>query len=125
MDKTAPTIVQPNSVTWKPVSGMAGLEEAVLWGDPSKEGSVYAERYKVSAGFKFPPHTHPQAEQVTVLSGTFLVGVGKTMDETKMLALAPGSFVGIPAGLPHYAMAKTATVLEIHGVGPDTIQMIK
>jgi ChrR-like protein with cupin domain len=125
MAAPAPVVVMPDSVKWEPVKGMAGLQYAVLWGDPTKAGGQYAARYNVPAGFKFPPHTHPMSEQVTVLSGTFLVGVGKTMDMAKMSALPAGSFAEIPANLPHYAMAKTATVLEIHGIGPDVINMIK
>lgn len=121
----APIIVMPNAVKWQPVKGMAGLQYAGVYGDPTKAGGEYAARYKVPAGFKFPAHSHPQSEQVTVLSGTFLVGVGDKMDASKMVALPAGSFVQIPAGLHHYAMAKTDTVLEIHGIGPDVMNMVK
>ncbi|HEV2909473.1 MAG TPA: cupin domain-containing protein [Candidatus Eremiobacteraceae bacterium] len=121
----APTIVQPSAVNWQPVKGMTGLMYAVLYGDPTKAGGQYATRYKVPDGFKFPPHSHPQIEQVTVLSGTLLVGLGDKVDPAKMLTLPAGSFVAIPAGLHHYAMAKGATVLELHGVGPYVMTMVK
>jgi quercetin dioxygenase-like cupin family protein len=121
----APIIVQPSTVNWQPVKGMTGLNYAVLYGDPTKAGGQYATRYKVPDGFKFPPHSHPQIEQVTVLSGTFLVGVGDKMDPAKMLTLPAGSFVEIPAGLHHYGMAKGETILELHGVGPYVMTMVK
>ncbi len=121
----APVIIQPANVKWEPVKGMTGLESATLWGDPSATGGQYAIRYKLPDGFRFPPHTHPASEQVTVLSGTFLVGVGKTVDASKMLALPAGSYVEVPANLPHYAQAKGETILEVHGIGPDTINMLK
>ena|SRR5271165_3325163 len=120
-----PVIVQPDNVKWEPVKGMTGLESATLWGDPDKAGGQYAIRYKLPDGFKFPPHTHPQSEQVTVLSGTFMVGVGDKVDAAKMLTLPAGSYVEVPANLPHYAQAKGETILEVHGIGPDTINMLK
>ena len=120
-----PVIVQPANVKWEPVKGMTGLESATLWGDPSATGGQYAVRYKLPDGFKFPPHTHPQSEQVTVLSGTFMVGVGDKVDAAKMLTLPAGSYVEVPANLPHYAQAKGETILEVHGIGPDTINMLK
>ena len=33
-------------------------------------------------------------------------------------ALAAASFVHIPAGTPHYAIAETESVVQINGVGP-------
>jgi len=121
----APIIVPAGSAKWEPLQGYAGVEQAILSGDPSQAGSQYAERLKLADGVKFPPHTHPQSEQVTVLSGTLLVGVGKTMDPSKMVALPAGSYVWVPANVPHYAAAKGETIIEIHGVGPDTIDMVK
>lgn len=125
MGQVAPTVVMPNQVKWAPVQGMAGLQYATLYGDPTKVGSQYAARYKMPAGFKFPPHSHPMWEEVTVLSGTFLVGLGDKFDAAKMITLPAGSYVAIPPQVNHYAMAKTDTILEIHGLGPDKMNMVK
>jgi hypothetical protein len=38
-------------------------------------------RLKLPACFKVAPHTHPNDENVTVISGTFHVGIGDTFDE--------------------------------------------
>lgn len=122
---SAPTIVKPGDVKWGPVKGFTGAEFGVLWGDPTKAGQQYAVRYRFADGFAFPPHTHPKDEQVTVLSGTLLVGVGKTVDASKMIALPAGSFVAIPANLPHYAKAQGEVIIELHGVGPYATNMVK
>jgi len=37
-----------------------------------------AIRAKLPSGYKVPPHTHPTAENVTVLSGAFHIGMGST-----------------------------------------------
>lgn len=97
---------------------------AVLSGDPSKTGSQYTVRLKVPDGVKILPHTHGDTENVTVISGTFLVGVGSEFNTTKMLALTPGSYASIPAGTPHYAIAKGETIVQVNGVGPASIESI-
>ena len=123
--QTAPTVVVPSAVKWQPVQGMTGLESAVIYGDPSKAGSAYVMRYRAADGFKFPAHTHPGLEEVTVLSGTFEVGVGDTFDASKMTALPAGSYVEIPPAVPHYGQAKGEVVLEVHGVGPYRLDLVK
>lgn len=35
-----------------------------------------------------------------------------------------GAFGSIPANQPHYAMAKTASVLQIHGEGPFDLKYV-
>jgi hypothetical protein len=46
-----------------------GAKIAVLEGDPGKEG-YYAIRVKYPEGlYKIAPHTHPQTEHLTVISG--------------------------------------------------------
>lgn len=120
-----PNIVAPDKVKWAPVPGMAGLQMAVLWGDPDKPGSQYAARYKFVDGFKDPPHWHPFAEQATVLSGTYLVGYGDKMNGSNMKAMVPGSFIVVPARVHHYGMAKGETVIEVHGIGPYSNIILK
>lgn len=119
----APTIVMAGAVKWVPVAGMKGAQYGVLWGDPTKVGSQYAARYKLQAGFKFPAHSHPMWEEVTVLSGTFMVGLGDKFDASKLTALPAGSYVAIPPQVNHYGQAKGETILEVHGLGPDKMNM--
>jgi quercetin dioxygenase-like cupin family protein len=122
---TTPTIVTPSQVHWTAGTGpMAGAQVAVLSGDPNKAGP-YTMRLRIPDGGKFGPHFHGDVENVTVLQGTLLVGLGDTMDPAKMIALPAGSFVSIPMGVHHYAVAKGDTILQIHGIGPASMTMVK
>ena len=38
--------------------------------------------------------------------------------------LAPGSFVHLPAGMPHYAWAEVETIVQINGTGPFDVTYI-
>jgi quercetin dioxygenase-like cupin family protein len=103
----------------------AGTMLAVLSGDPYKAGSQYAVRLKLPDGAKIAPHTHGDTEDVTVLSGTIVVGLGTVFDSAHMQALPAGAYISIPAGTPHFAMAKGDTVLQINGVGPLSMTLTK
>lgn len=119
-----PTIVTPDSLTWSPVKGIDGATMAVVAGDPNKSG-LYTVRMKLTDGTKVPIHWHNDAERVTVLSGTLMFAAGHSFDASSMKTLGPGSFVYIPAGVHHYAMAKGDTVLQVTGNGPMTFNLMK
>jgi quercetin dioxygenase-like cupin family protein len=112
------TVVPADTVKWGPAppSLPPGAQAAVLLGSPAKEGP-FVLRLKFPAGFTVPPHRHSKDEFVTVISGGFAVAAGEKLDpEAK--ALPPGSFVHLPAGMPHFATAVGETVVQINGVGP-------
>lgn len=119
-----PTIVTPDDLKWSPFPGLPGAQVAVLYGDPNSSGS-YTIRLKLADGTKLAPHWHPDDERVTVLSGTFMVGLGDEMDASKMTALPAGSFVYLPAGIHHYAMAKGDVVIQSTGMGPFKMNVVK
>ncbi len=100
-----------------------GAQLAVLAGDPGKKG-VYTLRLKAPAGYKIPPHTHPTAEEVTVISGGLHVGMGAKFDESAGEALAPGGFVSLPAKMQHFAWFTEETVIQVHGEGPFEINYV-
>jgi hypothetical protein len=75
-------------------------------------------------GYKIAPHTHPTDEHVTVLSGVFRAAMGKTWDDKALGDFAPGSYANMAATMPHYAMAKGATVVQVHGVGPFVVNYV-
>jgi quercetin dioxygenase-like cupin family protein len=114
-----PIIVTPDSVKWMPGTGQipATVGVAVLEGDPSKPGP-FTMRLNIPDGTKFPVHYHDDTERVTVISGTFMAGIGTTFDATKMMALPAGSYCVLPAGVRHFAMAKGPTVVQVSGNGP-------
>src|SRR5258708_26729880 len=97
-----------------------GAQIAVLSGDPSKEG-LYVVRLKVPAGYKVPAHVHPNDEYITVISGTFNIGMGDKLDEKKGDALKAGGFARTPRGMQHYAWFTEDTIVQLHGMGPQGI----
>ena len=113
------------SVEWGPAPSALppGAQIAVLQGDPvsSEEFTI---RLKFPNGYKIPPHTHPTTENVTVLSGTFLAGMGTQFVESTMQALGRDGFSSLPAGQAHYAMARGETVIQLHAIGPFAINYV-
>jgi quercetin dioxygenase-like cupin family protein len=123
----APTVVMADQAKYTPAPAPypTGSMIAVLSGDPTKAGSQYTVRLKLPDGAMIAPHQHGDTENVTVISGTLMVGVGSTVTPASMLALTPGSYASIPAGTPHYAIAKGETVVQVNGVGPASITLVK
>ena len=106
-----------------PASLPKGAKIVVLEGDPAKEGP-FVFRVKVPDGYRVPPHTHPKIERVTVISGTFNIGMGDKFDEKKTRPMPAGTFGHWPAGMKHFVWAKGETVLQFHGIGPWSIQYV-
>jgi quercetin dioxygenase-like cupin family protein len=69
-------------------------------------------------GYRIPPHFHPVVEHVTVVEGTFKVGMGEVFDAAKATALPPGTFAALAPGVRHFAFADGRTVIQLHGTGP-------
>lgn len=116
--------VQPDAIKWTaPAAYAKGAQFAVIKGDPSKEG-VYVVRLKVPAGFKIPAHTHPNDENVTVLRGSFHIGTGDKLDESKGVAIKAGGYSYVAKGMTHYAWFTEETELQLHGVGPQGITYV-
>src|SRR5262249_58503105 len=72
-------IFSPDKIQWGPAPDVLpkGAEAVVLYGDPTKEGQ-FALRLRLPSGYHVPPHHHPVDENVTVISGTFKLGMGET-----------------------------------------------
>jgi quercetin dioxygenase-like cupin family protein len=79
---------------------------------------LFALRLKLPEGYSVPPHTHPVDEAVTVISGTFALGMGEMADQSKAQALPAGSFFVLPPGTAHYVFIDEETVIQISTVGP-------
>jgi hypothetical protein len=106
-----------------PPSLPAGAELAVLHGDPGKKG-VFSIRFKMPDGYKIAPHWHTNDEELTVVSGTFLLSMGDTFDAAAAHTLAIGAYHFLPGKMHHAAAAKGETVVEIHGTGPFDIHYL-
>jgi len=114
----APAMTPP-PLKWGPAPAIfpAGAQMAVLQGDPSSM-SEFTVRLRLPNGYKIAPHTHPTDENVTVISGSFQVGMGNTFDAKSMMTLPAGGFVTAPANGAHYALARGVTVVQVHAMGP-------
>ncbi len=76
--EAAPThkILHYGDLKWTPI--IKGCDLATVSGDPSAEGGSFVVRIRCADGGKIPAHWHPNDENVTVLKGTFLVGMGES-----------------------------------------------
>jgi quercetin dioxygenase-like cupin family protein len=101
----------------------AGAQVAVLDGDPSKPGT-FAIRVTLPDGYAVQPHWHPTAENLVILTGTLMVGIGDKFDEASMHALAAGGYSKMPAKTRHYVRAKGETTFQLYGVGPFAINYV-
>jgi hypothetical protein len=112
-------IVHFGDLKWTPT--MKGCDLAAVAGDPNAEGAPFVVRIRCVDGAKIPAHWHPTDENVTVLKGTFLVGMGETFDEAKLQTMNVGNFVSVPKEMRHFGMCKGETIVQVHGAGPFKI----
>ena len=122
---TSHVMVTASGITWgeAPPSLPPGSKMAVISGDPTK-AEPFVIRAQLPAGYKVAPHWHPGAENVTVLSGIFSLGMGETFDQAALKDLTAGGYAALPAGMRHYAMAKTAATIQVHGMGPFVLNYV-
>jgi quercetin dioxygenase-like cupin family protein len=94
-----------------------GRQRAQLLGDSSR-GGAWVDRVKIPGGGRVLAHTHPNDEVVTVIEGTWYVGEGERFDQAKLKGYPAGSFIVIPAGVPHFLAAKDGPVIvQLSGTG--------
>ena len=107
----APKLVKASDVAWGPHPFLKGAFLAVQSGDPGSGPSVLLMKFP--KGMTIPPHTHTASETVTLVSGSGLFGGGETVDAAQGMALGHGSFIAIPGGAPHWALAKEELVISV------------
>ncbi|HEX8691227.1 MAG TPA: cupin domain-containing protein [Longimicrobium sp.] len=112
-------VATPASIQWAPAppSLPPGARMALLEGDPSQPGP-FTLRIWLPDGYRIAPHVHPGNERVTVISGTFQVGMGTTFDESKLADLPAGTYASMAPGTAHFARARGETVVQLNNVGP-------
>jgi hypothetical protein len=64
------------------------------------------------------PHWHLAVERVTVISGTFPLGMGETFDQAKARALPAGAFMFMAPQIAHFAWMQGDTIVQLTGEGP-------
>jgi len=108
----------PLQVRWfTPSYYTDGRERAQLLGD-SSQGGVWVDRVKIHANRRVLAHTHPENELVTVIEGTWYLGEGTKFNPTNLKRYPAGSFIVIPAGVPHFvATRESSVIVQLNGNG--------
>jgi hypothetical protein len=125
LEAKAPAVsVNEGDIQWgdAPPDLPKGAQMAVLHGDPSKK-APFTLRLKMPDGYKIPPHWHTKDEQLTILSGTFVLHMGDTMDAPASNLSASG-YHFLPGKMHHAAEANGETILQLDGMGPFDIHYL-
>jgi hypothetical protein len=112
------TALTPLDIRWfTPTYYTDGRQRAQLFGDSSKGGN-WIDRVRIPGGSRVLAHTHPDDEIVTVIEGSWYLGLGEAFDQAKLKAYPAGSFILIPADVPHFVAVKDGPVIvQISGHG--------
>ncbi len=127
--------IMPGAEQWMdiPAAAMVGtpsveiggtLKLAILQGDPMTAGRSYVVRLSCTDGAKIAPHWHPTTENVTVIKGGFLLGMGAKWDDASMKEFPVGAFVSAPPQMRHYAQCKGDSVVQVNGIAPLVINFV-
>lgn len=125
--KMSMTAVPTSSMTFSDIDVPGfdpGMKIAVIDGNPDSKGP-YTLRLSFPADYRFPPHFHPMAENLTVISGTLLLAMGEQADDAELEAYGVGDYLHIPAEHPHFGGARGATIVQLHGQGPFEIKLVR
>jgi hypothetical protein len=128
-------LVMPGSEQWTdvPAAALVGtpsvemggtIKIAVLQGDPMTAGRSFTIRLSCTDGTKIAPHWHPTTENVTVVKGTFLIGMGAKWDDAAMKEMPVGGFASAPAQMRHYAQCKGDGVVQVNGIAPFVVNFV-
>jgi hypothetical protein len=110
---------QGSTPAWGPAPAVfpSGAKMAVISGDPGKAAPFTVE-LSMPDGYRIPPHFPPTDEALEVKQGTFLVGMGDSLDLAKTKAMKVGDKGQVPAKAHHYAATKGATIVSVTAMGP-------
>ena len=106
-----------------PASLPAGARAVLLDGDPAKPGP-FTMRLWLPDGYRIAPHFHTGDERITVISGTFLLGMGDRFDASALKALETGTYASMPAGMRHFVQARGETVVQLNNMGPWALHYV-
>jgi len=117
-------MAMPADLKWVDVPSLPpGAKIAVIEG-PMNEAVPFTVRLKLPADYKVPAHWHPAIEHVTVISGTFNMGTGDKLDQSKTTPLSAGSVAIMQPKTNHFAWTKEETIIQAHGVGPWAVNYV-
>lgn len=121
-----PLFIRPGQLKWGADRSdpRKGLEIAYLEGHQNKPGPVIF-RYKLSPNYRIVPHVASKDLRITVLSGDFNVGTGRTFNRSKTHHMGPGSYIMIPHGTPHYGWSRQGGVVQVNTTGPVGLRPVR
>jgi quercetin dioxygenase-like cupin family protein len=106
--------------------GNAVLAEAATLTGSSSAAGLYTIRVRIARGGSIPPHTHPDARILTVVSGEVYYGFGETVDMAQAKLYAEGAVFTVPANAPHWSAATTSDVVyQESGMGPSAFVPVR
>ncbi len=116
----------PGELTWTAGPPMLppGASMAVIEGSFMEPGP-FTVRLRFPANYQIPAHWHPVKVTVTVISGTFNMGLGDVLDTSKGKMLPAGSIFEMPARIHHFGWTSEETIIQEHGIGPVSVNYLK
>src|SRR6266850_3134708 len=112
-------MVMPDDLKWNDVPSLPRGAEGALIEGPMSEPVPFILRLKLPANYRIPPHWHPAVERVTVLSGTFNMGIGEKLDKQKTTPLSAGSIGIMQPKTNHFGWtAGEEVIVQLNGTGP-------
>jgi hypothetical protein len=110
---------QPNVVPLKNLSKLAmDRRYETVSGDAAKAGAPFVIRIHAEAGYIIMPHTHPEDENIVVVKGSWALGMGDRFTRSNLKPMEVGDYGFAPKTMPHFALSKTDTIIQVHGIGP-------
>lgn len=95
-----------------------------VWGDPDKPGVPFVIRIHNDAGYVVFPHTHLIDENITVVQGSWSLGTGTRFNRAVLEPMELGTFGIVPKKMAHFALSKTETIVQVHGIGPFSSELV-
>jgi hypothetical protein len=118
-------VVSADAIKWEPAPPVLpkGAVFTVLFGNPSEKGP-FALRLKLPDGYQIAPHWHTNAENVTVHSGKFNIGMGEKRDNALAQTVGPGGYFTLPGGMRHFGFVQGETIIDVFSTGPFDITYV-
>ncbi len=95
-----------------------------VWGDSTKPGEAFVIRIHRDAGHVVLPHTHPEDENITVVKGSWSLGMGRRFRRSALEPMELGAYGFVPKKMAHFGWSKTETIIQVHGIGPFVNELI-
>jgi hypothetical protein len=93
-----------------------GLEKLV--GDMDRPGQPFVIRIHHDAGYVVLPHTHPEDENITVLTGNWALGMGSRVNIAELEPMEQGALGFVPKRWRTSDTRKSRLCFRFTGIGP-------